>query len=344
MQTDAMEKRFYHEHLRDPQDRLWKLNRAFVDAMRGYHGGSVPVQRLVLAMQAQGFDDHTIKNFLPTAEGVLLHDAALVCLSYIGQFFVREPAEAYVFSKEFFPVLMKTRIRELSWDMIPDNFLGVFRFPAPLIDQDGDRIKEVMVCIKPREQVERDRFKILEGVGSRVLSLYWMTSPISGPTGAGFVVQVLPDGKEKIIPETWNSKFIENGWLPSKAIGEDLIYKTADFNSEELSYVVSILKALIYVCSGNPDLRDEKNPIRYQSENSQTPVRAHKEFSQLNFKRVGWNWMKSPEYKTDAWGVEPHMRFQPYGPGRTQYRWIMVKEHERQRRKKNTDLGAEMHA
>ncbi len=49
----------------------------------------------------------------------------------------------------------------------------------------------------------------------------------------------------------------------------------------------------------------------------------------MEYNMVGWNWKKEREQHTDSWGVEPFLRRQRVGPGRTGWKYVMVKEHTR---------------
>jgi hypothetical protein len=278
-----------------------------------------------------------------------LQDASSMTLIAMAQNYINPPSweppvKSYVFGKEFWPVLQRAKLKNVSWDCVPERFHAVLRFPTPVIDQDGDGIREVMISVMPRDDaafIRQSPFKPNMGKGSRCLAAWWMCEDQGGSTG--FLWQLIPDTQDEIIPDTWNSKYrVSKGMFQY----EDLYDQ---WTPENTGHVEAMVKALIYVCSGEPDMRSERNPLKYQGNSTTKVVKAHKPFSRLEYQHVGWNWMKLCEqhersYTKDRWLVEPYGRYQRYGEGYSKSRFIIVTGHERQRRSDLLTTEEESHA
>lgn len=217
-------------------------------------------------------------------------------------------AETYVFQKDFFNVLRKARLKNLDWSMVPSFDSCCIRFPIPFAvsDEQGNPsiITDVFVCCV--EWDDACEMNIIFDGSSNIV------------TAKGREIKEQRFATQFNRPRSGPLDLIENDWSGS--------------SFAELNNI--LLKMLVYLASGNPDLREFRNPIKYQSAGSTKPVRAHKDFSQLPYKVVGYNWLKERQTYVDAWGVEPFMRLQPVGPGRKEYKYVLVRAHTRQRRKR----------
>lgn len=354
-----MQKKFIHELLRnppgpihDPQKMMWFMFRGHINAFEdirannkdmGVLQGLIPMDLFHGYVRA-GFPINIALEISQSAK--FIEDPCNALLAVLGHWAIHEHVTPYIFAKDFWKILMQTKINNLCWGQIPETFLGTFRFPDPIIDQDGDPISDVLIAIRPRAEVERMRgvpFDQERGAGSRALLAWWMTDN-GMDSGMGYFSQVIPDGNDGIFPDTFNKSYVtrdSNSIYPG-----GLVEQRDDIADAANQVAVKILKALIYVCSGNPDLRDQRDKILYKPK-SLEPLASYREYTPLPYKLVGFTWKKSAEYKAGSWGVQPFMRYQPSGPGRSQYKWVLVKEHERTRRAKtvyplqdNHEMGA----
>lgn len=331
----TLEKKFLHEKLKNPQGDEWRVFRAFCDV---HNEGKKRIMGNEIALYLDHAPPIMARWKLHEQIGTnLMHtfanDPTMLCLAYMSRFFIRPESKplAFLFTKEFWPVLRKTKISNISWGMLPSSFTASFRWPEPVFDAEGDPISEMMVLIQPREVIEKIRgrpYTDMDGSGSRILQAWWQCA--SG--GCGFLCQLIPDTNDKIIPDTWNPV---GNYRPYVRQPFMLPFQTLkDFHQEP--HVLDMLKSLIYVASGDPDLRSERNRIPYKH-NSKQPVRAYREYSTQEYQLVGWNWMKKLQerrYTKEGWLVEPFARYQPYGPrDNPSYKWIIVEGHERHRRK-----------
>jgi hypothetical protein len=340
-----MQKRFLHERLSnpDPTDHAYGAFQIFKVFCEGHFlfrkspeindVQAIPVDAFPVKYLQMALDRAKIAMSAYSLEH-MYNDHSLQALGLMAKWFMHGNPRSLVFAKEFWPALKKTKLQHISWNMLPKTFAGTFRFPDPIIDNDGDPISEVMMTIQPREDVERLRRKPYQdhdGQGSRVLIMWWVCGDHGGSTG--FNVQLIPDGDAPIIPETWTKSLT----IKHHPLDKGNEYIPLAGNSE---HVQSMVKALFYVCSGDPDIRSDRNKIIFKP-GTASPIAVHREFSRAKYELVGWNWMKKLQerrYTKDGWMVEPFARYQPYGPrDNPSYRWIIVEGHERHRRIKTEE-------
>jgi hypothetical protein len=206
----------------------------------------------------------------------------------------------YVVAKDFFRILRKARLKNLDWSMVPAFTAMCVRFPEPIITPSMDKHGDIRVT---------EMF---------AASIPWGTHGIET-----FMIFFGEDDEDDV-------KIATRLMRPSAG---PILVETTSHGTEYNEIVMLALKMMVYIESGNPDMREHRNAIRYQTPTSTKPVRAHKEFAEHPFKIIGYNWKKDRQSFVDAWGVEPFIRMQPVGPGRKEYKAVLVREHIRQRRK-----------
>jgi hypothetical protein len=100
---------------------------------------------------------------------------------------------------------------------------------------------------------------------------------------------------------------------------------------EKLTVMTSILNALVYLNSGNPDLR-EYRPVKLEGLSRRERDRIRQSADnppQVPVTLVGFDWLKPPLYSVDNTQVRGHFRWQPVGVGRAQVRLTWVTPHTR---------------
>lgn len=327
-----MEKKFLPERIDNPKSRMelqWNaLFEAFSDGIKKFGHGSYSQNTYHAAMEKilkKQIPDHLVWQALDNYR----RDESTNCLMSNLMLCKALGYKRYVFAKEFFHVLQSVNVDNVTWDMISKEFSAAIRFPVPILDFEGDSIAEIVVCMTSQEK----RLSIAHhGVidsnnrGRNVLAISWTTEK----GAVGHIIQNTPIDESEKISKSWNKDITIFGQGIAAVNATIEARKNAkDFNQE---FEATVLRCLIYIFSGEPDLREFKNDIRYQSPTSRTPVKAHKDLAEGVIYRVGFNWLKEANYTVNEWGVKPHLRYQPYGPGRAQYKLILVREHTRQRR------------
>lgn len=202
----------------------------------------------------------------------------------------------YTIQPDFYATLKKAKLKNLDWSMIPRDFVAAIRLPMPehyRVGKDSVRISEITASI-----VDWDN-------GTELSILF------SG---------INADNKKEVGMSV-NTFIPESGPIDIK------------FETDDSSILNIAIRLFAYISSGQPDIREMKNPIRYQSPTSKTPVKAHKHLTEKPFKVLGWGWLKERQQHIDRWGVEPFIRLQPVGPGRSEYKYVLVRAHTRGWRK-----------
>jgi hypothetical protein len=103
---------------------------------------------------------------------------------------------------------------------------------------------------------------------------------------------------------------------------------TSPFSVDMAHYV---MKCLMYIHSGDPDLRAYRAP-RAETQNPKKLRRFAKDHanqSLVNMTLVGYDFKKGVVYTKDETSVTGHFRWQPYGPARMQVKLIWIDEHVR---------------
>ena len=100
-----------------------------------------------------------------------------------------------------------------------------------------------------------------------------------------------------------------------------------------------LMKFLIYLGSGEPDLREYRAP-RPKTENPKKLKRWHREHenrSLVDMTLVGFSWKKPRVYSVGETTVTGHPRWQPYGPRRERVKLIWIEPHVRHYGAKEND-------
>lgn len=107
------------------------------------------------------------------------------------------------------------------------------------------------------------------------------------------------------------------------------IGRPTGFTNEIIEYV---LKCLLYVNSGDPDLREFRPTPKPRGSPRQLRKwrkAARAEICEIPVTLVGFDYKKPREFTAGDVHVDTHLRWQPYGPGREKVRLIWVRAHVR---------------
>lgn len=103
-----------------------------------------------------------------------------------------------------------------------------------------------------------------------------------------------------------------------------------------------VLKCLVYIDSGNPDLREYRAPRTPKTENVKKLrrwTRQHDNLSLLDMTLVGYDFKKPREYQVGETLVTGHFRWQPYGENRSKVKLIWIEPFTRQYGKAEEENG-----
>lgn len=103
--------------------------------------------------------------------------------------------------------------------------------------------------------------------------------------------------------------------------------ESTDPDATQHHMTAQLLKLMIYIHSGDPDLRYLQKPKGPGDRKAQVKEFGH--FYNESVFHVGFEWKKSRIFSVDSTRVRGHWRWQPYGPGRQRVKLTFVEEHER---------------
>jgi len=102
-------------------------------------------------------------------------------------------------------------------------------------------------------------------------------------------------------------------------------------------FIKFVLKCLVYIDSGDPDLRDYKAPKNDKNIKGRSWVRANKNNSLLDMTLVGYNHKKNNLRHVDSSIVSGHYRWQRCGKGFSKVKLVFIEEHNRKYEKNKTN-------
>jgi len=106
--------------------------------------------------------------------------------------------------------------------------------------------------------------------------------------------------------------------------------KDQQLTEEGKGVIKYITNVILYLNSGDPDLRELKKPnIPKVTKNISKFKKKNKYKSLLDIIEVGFNYMKGINYRVSATMVRGHFRWQPYGSGMSMVKLIWIEEHPR---------------
>lgn len=108
-------------------------------------------------------------------------------------------------------------------------------------------------------------------------------------------------------------------------------------NSEKIWYF--IFNALLYIQSGDPDLREYSPPQKPPGFKGRERSwrKLHKDQSMYPMTLIGYGYKKPPMRYVDSTMVAGHFRWQPYGEGFSKIKLIWIETHERVYKKENEE-------
>ena len=101
--------------------------------------------------------------------------------------------------------------------------------------------------------------------------------------------------------------------------------KSSTYSFVNREYVNFVVNALIYIFSGDPDLREQRAPrIPSHPKDARIFLRNHENTSLVDMTLVGFDWAKPRHYNVDSTIRRGHPRWQPYGPKRERVKLIWI--------------------
>lgn len=232
----------------------------------------------------------------------------------------------YKISEEFFDVFSKVSLGSVQANALPEDLCGYCLLPKKVEDQRGDAFDGFYFYSGPGEKYlgTSDWTRFMNGLndhqnadhGSKVLNFAWHDEK-------GFLNYCTMPFKGD---EPLKDIFINTKFVVKRPISDEMMEIERHTQDDGfLPHIRIMCNLLIYLNSGNPDLRQYRNEIKYQSPTSQTPVKKDKSLSQSEFTLVGFGFKKSPLYNKEFFVQPPYWAHRLHGPGRTQKKYMLVK-------------------
>ena len=226
-------------------------------------------------------------------------------------------ANIYKIANEFGKELDKVNLK-ISSSFIPDHDFVCIEFPDELGFElfAGRWVYSVYI--------HSELIKRHDGTQKREVWLYYPLYDALGNVLSLDLIHniiTIDDGKDldDIVKEemAWKAKMDSN-----------LIYNQKVFTS----FLQYVLKCILYIESGDPDLRSYHAPSPPKTKKAKKIrlwEREHFNDPQVNLILVGFNWKKPIIYNVDKTLVSGHFRWQPIGEDRKGYKLIWINQHER---------------
>jgi hypothetical protein len=227
-------------------------------------------------------------------------------------------------SEDFFSVFKSVSLGGIQTDALPKNVCGYCELPSVLKDDQGDTINGFYFFVgrgyeylghESHENWRKNMKGMDANEGDNVLALAWRCN---NSDFFGYATQTF-HGHESLKDIFKNSVYTERHKLGA---GQ---YKQSVVDDGFKEHIRVMCNLLIYLNSGNPDLRSYRNTITYQSPTSQTPVRKDKALSQSEITIVGFGYKKNPIYTKEYYVQPPYWAHRWIGEGRTEKKYMLVK-------------------
>lgn len=248
---------------------------------------------------------------------------SVLSLAIMSPFFEKiSQAKSYVIQKDFFDMFRKVELGDLQMNHLPDDTCGFMSLPRPITDLQGNEFDGFFFYSGPSEKIfERTGF-IIEGpkyaFGDKCVAFSYVSK---GNLQVSYVIRQKPLDEKMRIADTFHgtTNILDgNQHTPIEGYPE---------------HARIMFNLLAYLKSGTPDIRAFKNKINYLNKAKGKVSPKDSNLSRIDLVVVGWNFKKSPEYHKGQWSVENHIRKQRIGPGRTEFKLILINEQVRTRQK-----------
>lgn len=259
--------------------------------------------------------------------------------------------KVFIFEGSFYDKFSKIRLDSLTTDHLPKEGGGCIVLPKPLISG-VMRIDEVIFTTdvhdghlmdsleKTFERTKTDPNYLKSGDIEAFLKMRELARK-------GTQLQLLIVGIDRVRKAVSVCNVLD--LVPNKKLKE---FPTTDIDSNDPDYsendkhaarpvIDQVLNLLAYINSGNPDIREFQNTIRYRGKSTVHVRPEDEELSRGKIFLVGFNWLKNPVYAVDGWWSSGYMAWKMCGPGRTEPRLVTFKGSFKQRRKGREDVVTE---
>lgn len=242
----------------------------------------------------------------------------------------------YVAQKDFLKDFYRVSLKNLRFRDLKD-ICGYIHLPLPITDNDGTAYKDIYFFLgNNKDFMNTGEYKSFHSLNYEVDMDRTLVVASFSDDGAQRSLSVPCPKDENMSLEVVFKDIADM----HTSLSPTAVLSCSKFNTPEdtgfCGMSEKLVSLLVYLGSGQPDIREFRNTVRYGNRNKKRPVAAsHPNLSALPIQLVGYNWLKEREvhYSTGEWGVKSHPRWQRCGEGFKDVKLIWVKEHTKKRRK-----------
>lgn len=248
----------------------------------------------------------------------------------------------YVINKEFHAKFQKTKLANIRFKHLPKNQAGYIHLPTPVQDSDGTEFSDVYFFCGddsdyfPIGDYRRGGDDILKeknrDYGSKILKITLLSEPSDESEMASqgeirdFSIRFPKDEERLIAEDIEQSKDIHTGNFEVQ--GDTLILDPEHKIKHHgyPNYIKAVINLLLYISSGEPDIREFKNkPLKLPGQRRQKVLKSET-LSHLDLKIIGFSWKKERIFHVDGTIREEHFYWQAYGHNWSLHRWRKRKQ------------------
>jgi len=239
----------------------------------------------------------------------------------------------YSIAGDFFNDFVNVDMKKLRFSHLPADLAGTVRLPRTLTDPKHHYCfdefifhsgpgpyysKEAWEIYRSKDIEEGFEFDESLPTSAKHLTFAWMDKK---PSKEGY-------SYFKLV-ERYPGQTLEEAWKESSKNAEKDIREKGGLGValKDDCYIglkKLLINTLVYINSGNPDLRPFKNRIRYDSVTGK-PKSQFQSLTEKEIQIVGYGWKKLPKYQKDSWYSSPHMGWRRCGKNWSEVKLCFIK-------------------
>lgn len=318
-----MRKTFWETFLNDPLLKRWRATlpgrEAELAAIREIAASTKSWQAAVGAITAAGLgvkdpkdinSKHVIGDKVPSGAGASWRATRELSMLWA---FESNGAKIFKIAREFGEQLSKVNLR-LSTQYVPDCEPICIEFPESIrfFDSNNNDYFHCAIVIAETNSMGAIDFQGVEP--KKIVQMFF------------------PCYREDGTPK-WETNLLTLTFRENEEI-DAAIERAKECSSHPLSSpdaAIYVMKALVYIDSGDPDLRQYRAP-RAETKNPKKLrrfMKEHADHSLVDMTLVGFSFKKPRTYLVNEVAVTGHFRWQPYGTHRDKVKLIWIEPHVR---------------
>lgn len=285
------------------------------------------------AEQSTAYHPRLFEAHFALLKQLVSHYGSRMTMAAMVRFFSDEKSKSFLLGDNFFSDFKKVKLSRLAFHHLPEAFSGFMSLPEPLTDLEGNSFRGFFCVVAPLSLLEG----LVSGLSNQTFDKYphddlaALFSYLDESTGkTGYLIRPFPKDRSMLISESLEGSRI-NSSLKTDELGLSINEDGGAIEGYP-EYQRILFNSLVYVASGQPDIRLVRQAPRLRGGPGSRIVNKDKELSTHDLLLVNYGWLKKPLYVVGKWSVSLHEReIHPRDGGPP--RLVFVKAHERRRRK-----------